>query len=82
MDYKISCRVGSRINDGDIYYDAVSYKSYISKLKSKTLFISDMHDPVIGSDCVPADSEFMKKPNVALLKTSFGGHCAYFDSLF
>jgi predicted alpha/beta-fold hydrolase len=84
VDHYFSCKLSGKSSDtykdGLDYYDKISYKSYMQDIRTKTLFISDIDDPVIGPGCIPPDCEFKSNPYVALLKTQYGGHVGYFEN--
>ena len=70
-DHLISSKLASpgKFRDGDHYYDHLTYTNYLPHITTKTLFISDLDDPVIGPFCIPEDKEFLANPNLGLLKT-------------
>ncbi len=65
----------------DHYYSSITFDKYFKNIKIPTLFISDAHDPVIGEVCIPDESKFLENENIALLKTHYGGHIGYFESI-
>lgn len=58
-------------------YSKINCISEIGQLKTPTLFVSSMDDPVIIDKCIPKD-EITKNPNLILALTKKGGHIEWF----
>ena len=52
----------------------------IPQIKTPSLFINSLDDPIIGNACIDFDV-FTQNPNVAIATTKHGGHLGYSESL-
>ena len=67
--------------DADDYYDRASAVHSIPHLKTPSLYIQSLDDPVIGNECI--DYELIKRnENVAVATTKHGGHLGYMEGIF
>lgn len=67
--------------DVDDYYDRASCIHSVPHIKTPTVFINALDDPVIGSDCIDYEV-FARNENVAVATTKHGGHLGYMEGLF
>lgn len=62
-------------------YDRASCIHSIPLVKTPTLFINTLDDPILGADFIEHEV-FEKNENVAFSSTKYGGHLGYHESLF
>lgn len=80
MDEVFTSKLYGFKNADDYYYRASSIHN-IPSIKTKTLFMLALDDPVIGEACIDYDL-FRENPNIALATTKYGGHLGYGESHF
>lgn len=81
VDHHITARLFG-FESADHYYGIVGCRQMIPNIKKPTLFIQSIDDPVCGYESIPTDDEIKRNPNVAMIKTSAGGHIGYFHNIF
>ena len=60
------------------YYEYVSSKNYVDKIKVQTLFINFKDDPICDEKGIPI-SKIEQNENLVLLMTDKGGHLGNFE---
>ena len=61
------------------YHRISSCASNLYKIKTPTMFLMSLDDPIIGSEGIAYD-ECMANPNILLAITKKGGHLGFFES--
>lgn len=67
--------------DVDDYYYRASCFHNIPNIKTPTLFMNALDDPVVGEACIDYDL-FKNNENIAMATTKYGGHLGYGESHF
>ena len=62
------------------YYNKARSSNVLHAIKTKTLFISALDDPVTGCTWIPYE-EFENNDNIIMMATNAGGHVGYFSSI-
>ena len=67
---------------GDVtnYYSKARSSNVLHAIKTKTLFISALDDPVTGNTWIPYE-EFENNKNIIMMATNTGGHVGHFTSI-
>lgn len=65
------------IPDSATFCTGASYAHLLAHIGTPTLFINAEDDPICPADTIPLDTP-LANPNVALLRTTHGGHCGFF----
>ena len=80
IDEKFTSKIFNFDNATEFYKSAAS-SNLLHAIKTKTMFIVALDDPITGNTCIPYE-EFDKNENICLIATDAGGHIAHFTSMF
>jgi len=75
FDHEIVARYGG-FRDADDYYYSVASAQYAGALETPTLIIHSVDDPFIRM-LEPTRAALVANPQVTLIETQHGGHCAF-----
>jgi predicted alpha/beta-fold hydrolase len=64
----------------DDFYDRASSIHNVPNIRTPSLFINAIDDPVIGSDLIDYEA-FKRNENVAMATTKYGGHLGYSENV-
>jgi len=65
------------IKDSAAFCTTASYAHLLTHIETPTLFINAEDDPICPADTIPVGTP-LANPNVAVLRTTHGGHCGFF----
>lgn len=63
------------------YYEKTSCSLRIPNIKTPTLFMNSLDDPIVGADAIDYEL-FKSNPNTVLATNKFGGHLGYHQTIF
>lgn len=67
--------------DVDEYYYKASCIHSVPHIKTPSLFVNALDDPLVGNECIDYEV-FKRNQNVAVATTQHGGHMGYGESIF